>query len=43
MEEFDNANLSVSKKYVSFKHPESSVAKQKKFLHDLKVLLSLVK
>jgi hypothetical protein len=25
------------------KHPESSVAKQKTFLHDLKALLSLVK
>jgi hypothetical protein len=42
MEEFENASLSVSKTNISLEHPESSLAEQKRFLNDLKALLSLV-
>jgi hypothetical protein len=36
MKEFENVSLSLSKKNVSLEHPESSVVKQKKSLHDPK-------
>jgi len=42
MVEFENVSLSASNKDVSLLFPESSVAEQKKFLQDLKALLSLV-
>ena len=42
MKEFENASLSASNKDASLDHRESSVVEQKKFLRDLKALLSLV-
>ena len=38
--EFENVSFSASNKDVSWEHPESSVAEQKKFLRDLKALVS---
>ena len=40
--EFENASLSASNEDVSLDHPEYPVAEQKKFLRDLKALLTLV-
>ena len=42
IEKFENVSLSTANKEISLEHPESSIAEQKKFLWNLKAVLSLV-